>query len=182
MESYFWKLSKWWCFLKMTENLVHGRKLSDFQAFLSYVFVFSFIITIKAWNFSRVRSHVFYTTEFHAFSCFSLCKNQQQKHGTFVVSGFMLFTQPSFMLFPCFSLCKKYETLQFTRKRQSMKLLSCPVWYILRNQVSCFFRVFRCVKSMQFYTHKVQQKHETFYTTKRLILVSCFWGLLPRWL
>jgi hypothetical protein len=35
----------------------------------------------------------------------------QQKHKIFVVSGSMLFTQPSFMLFPCFSLCKKYETL-----------------------------------------------------------------------
>jgi hypothetical protein len=43
----------------------------------------------------------------------------QQKHKAFVVSGFMLFTQPSFMLIPCFWMCKKYETK--TRKRYNQK-------------------------------------------------------------
>jgi hypothetical protein len=68
------------------------------------------------------------------FSGFLLCKKNetytqkiQQKHETFVVSGVILFTQPNFMLFPVF---------RFTRKKhnKSMKFLSCPVSYCLRNK------------------------------------------------
>jgi hypothetical protein len=43
-----------------------------------------------------------------------------------------------------------------------MKLLSCPVFYFLHNQVSSLFRVFRCVKNMKLYSLKIQQKHKTF--------------------
>jgi hypothetical protein len=104
----------------------------------------------KAWNFSRLRSHIFYTTKFHAFFVFSLCflnsLKVQQKHNIFVVSGFILFTQPSFKLFPCFLLHKKYETLHAkgTSKAWNYCRVRSGTFYTTKfHAISVFFVVLK---------------------------------------
>jgi hypothetical protein len=133
---------------------------------------------------------------FILFPRFPLCKKYvtllvkvQQKFETFVVSDFMLFTQPSFMLFRVFRGVKsmKLYTQKVQQKHETF-VVSCLVLF---TQPS--FKLFQCFSLCKKY-ETINAKDKTkawnfcrvwfrnFYTTKRLILVSCFWGMLSRWL
>jgi hypothetical protein len=84
------------------------------------------------------------------FSGFLLCKKfetytQQQKHGTFVVYGSILYTQPNFMFSRNFHSVKRMK-LYTLKAQKSMKFLSYQVSKFLHNKklISSFMLFMGC--------------------------------------